>query len=280
MHTITSTPRTSDSTSDVPAPLTNSPGLNDYLEALRPRLELSTLKGYAQDLRDVYKWTSIYNKLSWPEDYVKIRLLETPYQKKASRRTINLEVQAWNSFLRWQGKEPPTWKPLKHVPGKVRRSLTGEEIDRLARASKARWPVWKAYLLTGARMSELQGLSAEDIDLESKTLTIRDAKRGERIRAVPIHSEALNVFENWETLSRTLPSNLSRAFRRDSRKANIKGIDLHCLRVTFITRLIQGGTNPKTVKRLAGHSNITTTLRYYLRCPHKDDRTALERLTI
>ena len=33
-------------------------------------------------------------------------------------------------------------------------------------------------------------------------------------------------------------------------------------------------------QRLAGHSNITTTLRYYLRCPHKDDQIALERLTI
>src|SRR3989338_8080741 len=224
MNTTSSMPRTSDNTSDVhprrDAPLTNSPVLNNYLEALRPRLEQSTLKGYAQDLRLVT--SSGKNLTNWPQDYVSWRLASA-----VSRRTINLEVQAWNSFLRWQGKEPPTWKPLKHVPGKVRRSLTGEEIDRLARASKARWPVWKAYLLTGARMSELQRLSAEDIDLESKTLTIRDAKRGERIRAVPIHSEALDIFENWETLRNALPSNLSRAFRRDSRKANIKGIDLH-----------------------------------------------------
>ena len=277
MNTTSSMPRTSDNTSDVhprrDAPLTNSPVLNNYLEALRPRLEQSTLKGYAQDLRLVT--SSGKNLTNWPQDYVSWRLASA-----VSRRTINLEVQAWNSFLRWQGKEPPTWKPLKHVPSKIRRSLTGEEIDRLARASKARWPVWKAYLLTGARMSELQNLLQEDIDLESRTLTIRDAKRGERIRAVPIHSEALDIFENWETLRNALPSNLSRTFRRDSRKANIKGIDLHCLRVTFITRLIQGGTNPQTVQRLAGHSNITTTLRYYLRCPHKDDQIALERLTI
>lgn len=273
MDTAPSTTRTSDYISDVPAPLTNSPVLNNYLEALRPRLELSTLKGYAQDLRLVA--TSGRHLENWPHGYVSWRLTS-----KISRRTINLEIQAWNGFLRWQGKEPPTWKPLKHIPSKIRRSLTGEEIDRLALASKARWPIWKAYLLTGARKSELETLEPEDIDLESKTLTIRDAKRGDKIRAVPIHSEALDIFSTWENVRTLMPTNLSRAFRRDALKAHIRGVDLHCLRVTFITRLIQGGTNPQTVQRLAGHSNITTTLRYYLRCPHKDDRVALERLTI
>lgn len=273
MDTITSTTRTSDYISDVPAPLTNSPVLNNYLETLRPRLELSTLKGYAQDLRMVA--TSGRHLENWPQEYVAWRLTS-----KVSRRTINLEVQAWNGFLRWQGQEPPPWKPLKHIPSKVRRSLTGEEIDRLASSSGMRWPIWKAYLLTGARKSELQSLLQEDIDLESRTLTIKDAKRGDRIRAVPIHSEALEIFRTWETVRSTFTSNLSRAFRKDARKANIRGVDLHCLRVTFITKLIQAGTNPQTVQRLAGHSNITTTLRYYLRCPHKDDRVALERLTL
>jgi len=272
MHTTASTDRTSDYISDVPAPLTNSPVLNSYLETLRPRLEPRTLAGYAQDLRLVATSNHLEN---WPNEYISWRLTSA-----VSRRTINLEVQAWNSFLRWAGNPCPPWKPLKHVPSKVRRSLTGEEIDRLARASGKRWPAWKAYLLTGCRLSELRDITHDEIDLESRTLTIRDAKRGDRIRAVPIHTEALNIFENWETLRASLPSNLSRAFRKDARKANIRGIDLHCLRVTFITRLIQGGTNPQSVQRLAGHSNITTTLRYYLRCPHKDDRVALERLTI
>lgn len=269
MDTIASTTRTSDCTSDVHLP----EDVHAYLEHLKPRLELSTLKGYAQDLRLVA--TSGKHLQNWPQDYVAWRLAS-----KVSRRTINLEVQTWHAFLKWQGKEPQPWKPLKHVPSKIRRSLTGEEIDRLALTSKARWPIWKAYLLTGARKSELEALAPEDIDLESKTLTIRDAKRGDRIRAVPIHSEALNTFNRWTDVRAPIPSNLSRTFRRDALKAHIKGIDLHCLRVTFITRLIQGGTNPQTVQRLAGHSNITTTLRYYLRCPHKDDRVALERLTI
>lgn len=269
MDAITSTTRTSDYTSDVRLP----EDVKAYLDHLRPRLESSTLGGYAQDLRLVA--TSGHHLENWPQDYVAWRLTS-----KVSKRTINLEVQAWNSFLRWAGKPCPPWKPLRHVPSKVRRSLTGEEIDRLARASSKRWPIWKAYLLTGCRKSELEALATEDIDLESKTLTIRDAKRGDKIRAVPIHSEALDIFTTWTNVQDSMPSNLSRAFQKDARKANIKGVDLHCLRVTFITRLIQGGTNPQTVQRLAGHSNITTTLRYYLRCPHKDDRVALERLTI
>lgn len=261
------TPLKSDSTSDV-----HLPGdVHAYLEHLSPRLEPRTLAGYRQDLLKVFH----LNLGNWPADYVHFRL-----DQGASKRTINLEVQAWHGFIRWQGQEPPPWKPLRHIPQKVRRALCSEEIDRLARASGFRWKIWKAYLLTGARKSELQNLLQEDIDLESRTLTIRDAKRKDRTRAIPIHTDALEIFRRWEDVHALMPVSLSRTFARDAKKAGIRGIDLHCTRVTFITRLIRAGVDLQTVQKLAGHTNIMTTLKYYLKCSHPNDRVAMERLTI
>ena len=51
----------------------------------------------------------------------------------------------------------------------------------------------------------------------------------------------------------------------------IKKIDVHALRYTFITELIARGTDPKTVQYLAGHSDIQTTLNIYAQC--RTDRT-------
>jgi len=39
--------------------------------------------------------------------------------------------------------------------------------------------------------------------------------------------------------------------------------DLHSLRHTFISKLIEAGVDPKTVQEIAGHSDIHTTLTYY-----------------
>jgi integrase len=138
--------------------------------------------------------------------------------------------------------------------------------------------LWKAYLFTGARLSELRDLDVVDIDMEGLAVVFKDAKRKDRERVVPIHSAVVDIFRNWAGLRSSLPRDVGGAFRRDARRAGIKGVDLHCLRVTFITRLTKGGADLQVAQRLAGHANIMTTLQYYLKCVHPDVRSALERI--
>lgn len=277
----------SDSTSDVPhvrpSPPAPPPSLKtpeivqlqdveNYLDHLGPRLEPRTLQGYKQDLQRVFHM----NLGNWPESYVQVRSLQG-----VSKRTINLEVQTWNAFLKWLGRPIPPWKPLRHVPQKVRRALTSEEVDKLLEWSGLRADLWRAYLLTGARKSELLALHQEDIDLERGTLTLRDAKRKERVRVLPLHPEARPIFVHWMYVLDSAPSNLLRAFKLDCKRAGLPpDLDIHCLRVTFVTNLIRAGAHIQAVQLLAGHSNIRTTLTHYLKTPNGDLEKALNLITL
>jgi site-specific recombinase XerD len=51
-------------------------------------------------------------------------------------------------------------------------------------------------------------------------------------------------------------------FENAIKKAGIKNFHWHCLRHTFISRLVQKGVNLKVVQELAGHRTITMTARY------------------
>ena len=47
------------------------------------------------------------------------------------------------------------------------------------------------------------------------------------------------------------------------KKSNIEYRQFHSLRHTYATRLFEAGVHPKTVQKLMGHSDITTTLNIY-----------------
>ena len=58
-------------------------------------------------------------------------------------------------------------------------------------------------------------------------------------------------------------NNLGRGFRAIAKRAGIKDISVHDLRRSAITHLVRK-LSSHVVQRLAGHSSITTTLKYYL----------------
>jgi integrase len=53
------------------------------------------------------------------------------------------------------------------------------------------------------------------------------------------------------------------AFHTACRKAKITGASSHTLRHTALTRMIEAGVDIVTVKEIAGHSSIETTMRYW-----------------
>lgn len=58
-------------------------------------------------------------------------------------------------------------------------------------------------------------------------------------------------------------SSLRKDFRNIMESMNISNKKIHDLRHTYATRLFELGENPKTVQKLLGHSNISTTLDTY-----------------
>ena len=84
------------------------------------------------------------------------------------------------------------------------------------------------------------------------------------------------VFHTRE--GRPLRNNLQTNFRRIVARAGIRYCSLHDLRRTFITHLAMEGVNAAVVQKLAGHSSIQTTQKYYTNILPEALRSAQARL--
>jgi len=127
-----------------------------------------------------------------------------------------------------------------------------------------------------------------------KTLTRSEGRKPFTINGAPAvrSGEPFTVFENLHAradrghvfvnaLGLPWTVNLRRKLRSCVRAAEIPeaGVDLHSLRVTYVTELIRQGVDIKTVQRLARHKCVRMTLEIYARSFPEDRRQAVEKLS-
>ena len=167
-------------------------------------------------------------------------------------------------------------------------------------------------LYTGMRLGEICALKWSDIHWESRTLSVkRTVQRIRREIKAPgddagtalfvgtpksVHSRRLLplpelLAEKLRTLHRgqagyvfgtekraAEPRSVQRKFGRLMKCLRIEGAHFHTLRHTFATRLIELGTDIKTVSTLLGHSSVRTTMEFYAHSLSECQRSAVERL--
>lgn len=135
----------------------------------------------------------------------------------------------------------------------------------------------------GLRGQEVVNLKISDIDFERKTIHIRQSKY-KKDRIVPL-AESMAVglkkylsaenphvwlFNGKEPDGRYSVRGLSWVMRETLKKTNItKEVNLHSLRHSYATHLLEQGVNIVTLKDLLGHCDITTTMVYLhvAQCP-------------
>lgn len=158
--------------------------------------------------------------------------------------------------------------------------------------------VYKAYLLTGLRKSELASLTVAQLDLEAEvpyaTLKAADEKNRQG-SDIPIRADLAEDLRQWlseklrlmraEALRRGqsvperlppetplfyVPDGLLRILDRDLQLAGIakvdergRTVDIHALRYTFGTHLSKGGVAPRTAQAAMRHSSIDLTMNVY-----------------
>ncbi len=135
----------------------------------------------------------------------------------------------------------------------------------------------------GLRGQEVINLKISDVDFERKTLHVRQSKY-KKDRIVPLsdymaqglkkYLKAENphiwLFNGKGPGGRYSVRGLSWVIRETLKKTSIsKEVNLHSLRHSYATHLLEEGINIVTLKELLGHADITTTMIYLhvAQCP-------------
>ena len=154
-------------------------------------------------------------------------------------------------------------------------------------------PAFTVALETGMRMSEQHFLDWDDVQIGRRQIELSQTKNGSR-RIVVLNEKAIEALEvcaaqRTEKTSRVFLSRFGEPL--DSPKAWFKlvmqdvieeqpalaNVTWHVFRHTFISRLVMAGVDLRTTQELAGHKDISMTVRYaHLSPDHKLD--AIDRL--
>jgi len=290
--------------------------VTEYLNHLAKERDVSpnTVRAYDRDLHDFSGFLSrYYGERAWSwqgVDRLAMRAFLGHLSKRGlSKRSMARTLSAVRSFYRYMHRnEVVDTNPAravgaprleKYLPGYLDRA----QIDLLFQIAEVRaWEgtfidarnlaILELFYSTGMRLSELQGLSRQDLDMVSQQAKVRGKGRKERI--VPVGDHAILALRNYEAkrdeLLRAIGSKgdrnavfLGRTGRRIGVRAIQKvvtgllkqidedaGLSVHSLRHTFATHLLDAGADLRAVQELLGHASISTTQIY--------THTSIERL--
>jgi integrase/recombinase XerD len=216
------------------------------------------------------------------EDEVQRYLLHLIEEKKLAWSSVNVAASALKFFFRvtLKRKEAEFFVPGPHQPQKLPQILSREEVLRLIDAAAN--PKHRTMLLTtyaaGLRLTEVCALKVADIDSERMTLRIEQGK-GAKDRYALLSPKLLKALRDYWALYRPkqwlfpnprhperplLKHTLHRIYHRAKDRAGItKRGGIHALRHAFATHMLEGGVNVHTIQRLMGHSDLSTTTRYF-----------------
>lgn len=257
-----------------------------YLE-IEKNYSKHTILNYKIDLADFEKFLGDSSLES--VDYLALRkYLALLKEKNFCSRSVARRLSALRSFFKFLNREGylkinpitslSTPKQEKHLPS----FLSENEIRQLIDAASSKderglrdKAIIETFYSTGIRISELVGLSIEDMDLISGTIKVFG--KGKKERLVPIGEYAIKAirayldFRKKDNDALFLNKNGDRISDRGVRDivgkyiriASIKkGVSPHTLRHSFATHLLDHGADLRSVQELLGHANLSTTQIY------------------
>ena len=150
-------------------------------------------------------------------------------------------------------------------------------------------PLVICSLKTGLRRGELFDLEWNDVNFDSKVLTVRaEHAKSSKTRHVPLSQTALKTLKSWKKQAdmkhaRVFPAvdggrltTIKTAWNNLLDAAEIADFRWHDMRHDFASQLVMKGVPLNTVRELCGHADINTTLRYaHLAPDHKADAIKL-----
>lgn len=287
----------------------------EYLEIERGR-SVKTIENYDHYLTVFFTYAKVKKPVELTEELVRefrLWLNRQPGTKVGKRvepmkrRTQNyylIAVRAFLKFLRKRGIESlsPERIELAKVPERSLDLISPKELERLMAAPDTSTvtglrdrAILELLFSTGLRISELCGLSIDDVDLSRDEFSVRG--KGDKIRVVFLSDAAKAAITAYLKKRKDLDDALFIQYGKNAKQAKdlrlspravqrllkshavqagiTRKVTPHVIRHSFATDLLSNGADLRSVQALLGHANIGTTQIYthvtdkHLRDVHK-----------
>lgn len=270
--------------------------LNQFLEAKSAESgsALLTISAYETDIVQFLNFSGISSFSELTEERIE-KFIQNLQTQQYSPKSIARKLSAIKEFCKFLYSEkiitdnpssniltPKQQKPLPKF-------LSAEEILKIIQTafSKKDYRYWRIGVMielmyaTGLRVSELVCLPETSINYNKGLITILG--KGSKERIVPIAARALSALQDYGDLRKEFIKNkktspwlfpslistsghLTRdAFYKDLKKLAIdcgiypSRVSPHVLRHSFATHLLNNDADLRSVQKMLGHENITTT---------------------
>lgn len=270
--------------------------VEEFLQYLRYEKNYSThtVVAYKHDLSQMLEYVRLEYQVSQPDridsDMLRswmVSLMEEGVSARSVNRKLSTLKSYWH-FLKRQGcvaanpvqkvLAPKTKKPLPVflkeeemeevlIPVSDAKSQFVSERDRL---------ILDLFYSTGMRLSELIGLTDEQVDLDACVLRVTGKRNKQRL--IPFGAALKNAIISYKTERDELVSDkpgrllvrengaplypqlvYRMVHKRLSSVATLSKNSPHVLRHTFATTLLNRGAELNAVKELLGHSSLSAT---------------------
>ena len=282
--------------------------VEDFLRYVAHERQLSpqTVRAYTDDLAEFEEFLGrYYGSPEWTwggVDRLAIRSFmgDCATRRGLAKSSIARKLSAIRSLYRYLHVEERvdanpaqavrTPKRDRTLPG----FLTREQMDAVFADAEVRagdglfhgmrnLAIVELFYSTGMRLSELQGLTVDQLDLVSERVRVMGKGRKERI--VPVGRMAVRALRHYYEARALVMAGSTRGDRRAvfvgqtgkrltvrqiqnivgaflKQVADDQGLSTHSLRHTFATHLLDSGADLMAVKELLGHASLSTTQIY------------------
>ena len=265
-----------------------------YWDFLRIEKQASphTISNYQRQLQAVSELLAQAEINAWQQvEASTVRwILIQSHKQKLGAKSIGLRLVALRQFLAFlvkrgelkvnpaQGIKAP--KVGKHLP----KNIDAEQVTQLLNIQSDKplaqrdLAMMELMYSSGLRLSELQGLNLDNMDLTNGEVKVLG--KGNKERIVPIGSKAITAIQNWLVVREQFQPKENALFinQRGGRLSHrsiqlamekwgkIQALDTHLhphkLRHSFATHLLEASQDLRAVQELLGHSSLSTTQIY------------------
>lgn len=255
-------------------------------------LSINTVKSYENDLKNFLKWLTEQNilVLNCKKDDI-VQYLLNLKEKTYSSTSIARILSSLKQFFRFmifdsiinhdptEGlKSPKLWLRLP-------KALEIDEVKRLLSVMlESKYYLRDIAMLelmyaSGLRVSELVRLKLSDINFEAGFIKVKG--KGDKERVVPIAQRSIDKIKNYLVKLRPVllkkkaseyvflnnrgqPMTRQRFWQNIKAIGRIAGVNVtpHMIRHSFATHLLEGGADLRSLQKMLGHSDISTTQIY------------------